>query len=382
MCGQFGFINVGTKNNYADDFIRDSFTTSMLRGVDSSGIASIDTLEGEHIIHKLPVAGNFFVTDRVTGNLIRATGDIHQLTMCHVRAATVGAIKLSNAHPFILEDNEDNVVIGTHNGTLTGWTTDPNARYFTTDSEWAISYILEEKADAFERFRGSFSFVWWDSREKVLNMARNCERPMAVAFLKSGAMAYASEAGMLYWLLERNKQELDGPIMFPDEDKLYKFPLGEPKNFTTTHLPKPSVTAHSSTNYYGSNYNRSYVYTNVEKVQAIIDRIAKEAANTAADPVEKVELVTEQEALNSYEFGWNDCDVEFTPVDTRSSDGATIGIAECFGAEFTAEIRGDVSKFSFSTTWKCKVLGIKETPQDQIMVLSLPYKVLELTPGD
>lgn len=99
MCGMMG-IMTGAREFFADDFIKDSFTTSMLRGVDSSGIAMIDPDTQRSLVHKLPIAGNFFVEDKVAAEIIKAAGAARSLTMCHVRAATVGKVTVSNAHPF------------------------------------------------------------------------------------------------------------------------------------------------------------------------------------------------------------------------------------------------------------------------------------------
>ena len=42
----------------------------MLRGEDSSGLASIEMSSGQYVVHKLPIAGNFFAEDTLARTMI------------------------------------------------------------------------------------------------------------------------------------------------------------------------------------------------------------------------------------------------------------------------------------------------------------------------
>lgn len=378
MCGQFGIMQP-KRNGYADDFIKDAFTASMLRGVDSSGIASIDMRHSTSIIHKLPVMGAFFAEDSFARSLIADAGVPDGLTMCHVRAATVGRVSLSNAHPFeIYRDGK--TVIGTHNGTLTNWAGKKGARPFNVDSEWAMSHIHAEGYDAFTDFSGAYSFVWWDSdHPKVLNMARNTQRPMAVCFMKDGGLAYASEPGMLYWLLERNHMKPEaGSIIELEAGKWYKFEVDNPKDFTTVDLPATAVsnTMMFGNNRYSTNTSTTYATTTVDKVNALLAKVGQNTA-PASQP-----SVYESEARMARDYGWLEQDVEFSPIEYRQEDNSVRGLVDVMGATFEGIVRGDVSTFPSTHTWHCKVLGVQDDSQELVMVVSKPYKTTQAVPMD
>ena len=111
-------------------------------------------------------------------------------------------------------------------------------------------------------------------------MARNSERPLAVAFLKSGGMAWASEPGMLYWLLERNTILMDGPVITLEAGQQYSFPVDKPKEFTKQKLPVKGF--FSSTN--RSNYTPRTYNTTIQDVDALIAK-AKEATAAPEEPL-------------------------------------------------------------------------------------------------
>lgn len=361
MCGIFGVVNT-SRQIYADDFISDAFVASMLRGVDSSGIASIDIPSGEYFLHKLPMAGMYFKDDKVVKRYVSYANNKETFTMCHVRAATVGSVTTSNAHPFEIEREDNTVLIGTHNGTLTGWKHERSAKGFDVDSEWALTQIAELGIKAFEDFTGAYAFVWWDGGDSsVIHMARNEQRPISVAFLQDGGMAYASEAGMLFWLLERNNIKLDGPIIHLEQGQHYMFPVSNPKEFTKELLPKKS---YNYTSTYGTNYTSTYK-SNVENVKALIDG-SKPAGTT----------VSKAEADLARDYGWYGVRAVFTPI--MYDDTTTEGIAEAHGHEFDAIILADcVSKgHNYNHDWLCTVIGVREKGDEIILVLSEPYKTI------
>lgn len=379
MCGQFGVMTKFTSHS-ADDFLSDAFIASMLRGVDSSGIANIDIGRNEYVMHKLPVAGLHFVGDSVAKRLMSYGTGAKQLSMCHVRAATVGKVTLSNAHPFVIE-RDTFTLIGTHNGTLTGWQSKRNGSKFQVDSEWALSRIADDGISAFEDFNGAYAFVWWQGDDKeYLCMARNKERPMAVAFLKDGSMAYASEAGMLYWLLERNNMHLEDRIMLLEDGKLYKFPQGNPQAYEIEDLPAPKSLVYVS-NHTGYNSSRNYNWSStVDRVKELITK----ASSVTSEPTPLGPAATyfpmayPPEIALARDYGWLDQIGEFSPVEVTTS-GYTEGILDIGGIEFDAFIRGDYTdEYPMDEIWKVKVLGVREDGTQLEMVLSKPYATIDL----
>lgn len=297
MCGIHGFINGNNRAVNADDFIRQSYVTNMLRGMDSSGIASIDADTGNVLVHKLPVNGMYFQQDKVASDLIRSANQKRHMTFCHVRAATQGSISMPNAHPFqaFNVDPETNTytreIVGIHNGTLNGWKNKKDGGKYDVDSEWAINRILAQGLDAFKEFAGAYAFVWWDSDDWLtLNIARNDQRTLYVAFTEGGGMAFASEAGQLVWMLERNKMKIEGDVRELTPGFLYKFDVEKPKEFTKEELPKYATPANVSTagspDYNRSTYTRTWNNT-VEKVAALLDKV-KGRDKTVASPTTPV----------------------------------------------------------------------------------------------
>lgn len=387
MCGQFGIMTNTSHVHTADDFLADAFVASMLRGVDSSGIVNIDTKKNEYNLHKLPVCGMHFVGDPTVKRYMAYATGVKQITMAHVRAATVGKVTMGNAHPFLI-DTDDNTLIGTHNGTLTGWANKPSARYYDVDSEWALSRIESEGVDAFKEFNGAYSFVWWQGKDKdVLNMARNKERPMSVAFLKNGGMAYASEPGMLFWLLERNNLFMDGKIILLDEGKHYKFNVSNPKEFTSEELPKAASTV--TTYYPQSTYSRNTTTTYRKTTVDAVDEMLKEIAlSEAAVPLEDTEneddrefqfpQAYDSEIAAARQYGWFDTEGEFTPLQVDGA-GNTRGIIETYGTEFDAIIRGDFTNiYSMNDIWKVTILGVQDDDKEIVMVCSRPSKTISV----
>lgn len=375
MCGLHG-IFTNKKEHNADSFMRNAFTANMLRGVDSSGVAQIDVDLNEYNYHKLPVSGNFFVQDGVADGILSAASKAKTLTMGHVRAATVGKVSMANAHPFVVEQEDEEygsrVLIGMHNGTLTGWSSNKNAKYYNVDSEWALNHIAEEGFDAFEDIRGAFCFTWWDSdKPTMLNIARNSERTLYVAMLKSGGLAYASEAGMLYWLLERNKVEMDGPILELEAGYWYKFDVDDVKNFDKLKLPSTSYT------YTAVQPKVTTSPTVVSKVAALLERAKNQGATALVPSTNNVTTLPKRDrnvSMAEYKAA-RDLHMlgevaAFVPY-MEWAEGIE-GTATLNGSEVTATVRGYDTNFSEDEVWNCKVIGVQDNDDEIVVILSPP----------
>lgn len=386
MCGIHGFINGNTKAELnSDDYVRSGFITNMLRGTDSSGIGVV-TPKGDYDVAKLPLPGMHMSGHKHANQLISKARGLNTASMCHVRAATVGDVSYDNAHPFIVEDDDGNVVVGVHNGTLQNWRGKTDAKYWDVDSGWAMSRLQAEKADAFEEFMGAFAFVWWDSENPtVLNMARNKERPMYVAFTDDGNMVYASEAGMLHWLCERHRIKISGAVKDLEPDHLYQFHIATPTKFNKTKLPVyvPAATSYSS--YGSSNYNTAYntSRSTVQRMDAIFDSIKKEE--------ESVQHPLSDEPDTGKQG--NASDAEMRDAHSMNMLGST-GIFEAMGADdetgnlygsFTSDdydgethavMRNVPDDIDWATggTWKVRVEGVRDSGNDFLFIVSQPIE--------
>lgn len=296
MCGIHGVINTNVPEINSDEFIKSGFIAGMLRGVDSSGVAVIDTKEQLFDLRKLPISGNLFVEDKHFRSLLPDIRSKNTISIAHTRAATVGKVAEYTTHPFNFYDQETGrEMVGVHNGTLTGWASRQGANKYDVDSNWALATIFEKGLEAFKSFTGSYCFVWWDSdKPGVLNIARNNDRPMHVAFTKKGSMLFASEPGMIYWLADRHSIVLDGEVKSLRPGLLYSFDLENLSDPKTEELPKVSYPV-TSYNYRGTTPvdSRSIV----QRVQDFLDEVMKDdkklevvAKNTKPTMVSKEEI--------------------------------------------------------------------------------------------
>lgn len=245
MCGLHGSVS-GTANLNADDFVQDSFTANMLRGVDSAGIAIINAKQH---IHKLTVSGNVFTTTSAFKSLLPEIRKTNTATICHTRAATVGAVIMDNSHPFTFEKNGV-TIIGAHNGTVSGWHAAYDGNQHYNDSSWLINKLLVEGDACLSNVTGAFALVWWrsDTPDKIY-FARNSERTLHIMYTEEGNMLYASEHGMLHWIAERTKNKRDGDIYMLEENHVYTIDIKSPREFTKKkietvwHVHTPPATA-------------------------------------------------------------------------------------------------------------------------------------------
>lgn len=240
MCGIVGIIN-GTGYRTASkplcDYLANAIVADSLRGMDSTGIVQKGR-DRKMYWAKEAVDGSTFVKMPVAHGYIRDADD-SPFTLVHNRAATEGKVTAKNAHPFEhLGNGGKRWVIGVHNGTLNDWKKYQSAEGFEVDSDWALSRIAEEKEDAFTKFDGAYTFVWYDDEKPdSLFMARNALRPMWINYIKgTNRMIFGSEAGMMAWLAGRNGLQVDGPWISLEQDYLFEFSLDNPREFKKTRL--------------------------------------------------------------------------------------------------------------------------------------------------
>jgi len=303
MCGIIGFINAmplsGTTGERhvsyltkADDVMTNGVVACSVRGMDSTGVFQVNG-KGKVFVHKLPVNASMFIQDKVSKQFLKDTMT-SPITVFHTRAATEGRVNLNNAHPFTALDSKNRLLVGVHNGTLSGWKSAKDSGRFEVDSEWAMNRLAQDPFDAFEDFRGAWSFVYWkEEQPSVLYFARNKERPMWMLFTKNRKHAiFGSEPGMLSWIAQRENIDV--------EDTVYELPVDhavivdvhadtlEIKHAFNSQLPAPK-TVYVPT----GSYSSTTIYRDSRKdtLSATMAKILSEAAeafrkgiNTTAAP--------------------------------------------------------------------------------------------------
>jgi hypothetical protein len=147
-------------------------------------------------------------------------------------------VTIENAHPFEFEH-----VVGVHNGTVLKWSLKDLHGYedFEVDSQIIYSHLSHSGLieDVWKDADGALALVYWDKRTKKLNMIRNKERPLWVAYSGDNkTVLWASEVGMLYAAANRNGMRVrDAFQTVPNT--LYTFSQleGGTMNHTTRDLP-------------------------------------------------------------------------------------------------------------------------------------------------
>lgn len=232
MCGIVGVISHSKWGiDYADrDIFIQLLTVGILRGNDGTGVIIADD-KGAHRTLKIGAPpqtlfedGKFknFFTQNV-GNYGEGKPKDRML-IGHNRATSVGASNTANAHP-----HEVGNITLVHNGTLKAYSTLPEIKSATVDSLALCSGIAELGIDeAISRTHGSYAIVYYNAEDNTVNFLRNSERPLAFATDSTRERLYfASEKGMLRWILEREK--VHGVVLSElKEDTLLTFHQGNP----------------------------------------------------------------------------------------------------------------------------------------------------------
>ena len=91
----------------------------------------------------------------------------------HSRSASRGSNDVENAHPFVIQDNPNRLVIGVHNGTITNESElerkfDIKSVYTKTDSQLLFEIMSkgqDETIELLKSYRGSAALVWYIHQE-------------------------------------------------------------------------------------------------------------------------------------------------------------------------------------------------------------------------
>lgn len=222
MCGLVGMM--GDLHSRHKDMMADLLFLDSLRGLDSTGVACIRS-NGDVHVAKTTIPGYEFVQTHLFKEGLRLTDDIW---IGHNRYGTVGKNHKTNAHPFLVEDDDgDPLLVGAHNGTLKNkWEIDQHPAKYGTDSE-ALFNLIEDVGPrrALAQVEGAWALTWYDWAEDGMFFIRNKERPLTFAYSKDKKQFFwASEAWMLRTAASRNNVELD-TVFQMNEDMLYRLDI-------------------------------------------------------------------------------------------------------------------------------------------------------------
>lgn len=221
MCGHVGILGPGITSSdikVLDDLAR----VCVVRGKDGAGILQGKTdyqrLNYRHAKTGYEIGDLIWQQKQKEGDKWLFNDPSDNFFCVHVRAATVGSITQKNAHPFEFAN-----IVAMHNGTLKA--TDYYAKDDRTDSELMIKDMSNkgiEKVLQNLDADSAYALVALDKKTHQIVFARNKHRPLCFAVnAQRGVMYYASESGMLSWVLSRNDIKYEKILIF-NEDMTYR----------------------------------------------------------------------------------------------------------------------------------------------------------------
>jgi predicted glutamine amidotransferase len=238
MCGIFGFVNGGYRYMpKAKKLIEELTIVDVLRGSDGTGMAVLPEKRDELIVYKRGLWGPEFLTSNGYQKTLAPFISDARMVIGHNRAASSNNLGDHRAHPFT---NRHITLV--HNGYINNaWGITPKGFGPDVDSEAAAYAIAEHGAQAgLEKLKGAFALVWYDSKERTLNIARNEGREMVLAFIKdSNVVWWASEMDMLWLVLNRNDVKMDGLFKIVPTYVHLKFPVDDPRSFSRHPFMRP-----------------------------------------------------------------------------------------------------------------------------------------------
>lgn len=207
MCGLIGAFRADNANlTKLDHFMWQGLYMSALRGMGGTGVGLVHREYGLDLAKSHVSSPNFLCSeewDWIDRHLTTA-----RAALGHTRSATQGGVKTKNAHPFLMRDEEKGTgIMMIHNGHIKNWAQlSPHTYSHEVDSAHVCHSLFTRGAiPTLEMIEGAYTLVWYDLKEKTLNMARNQERELFYTTDKDKTcLWFMSELDMLSSVLKRN----------------------------------------------------------------------------------------------------------------------------------------------------------------------------------
>lgn len=244
MCGIVGMV-VKSKTGFIkqqEDSFYQMLYADVLRGNDSTGVIGVEQDSTFHIA-KEAISAEWFINQLDNDPISNAMWRDGKAYIGHNRKSTIGKTTDENAHPFVV--NEEFAMV--HNGTLfahrqlADTTVDSEALAIHLHKAFTNEDYIDDVNDALGKVNGAYAVAMYDQRNHVVRILRNKERPLCYVET-SNAWYFASEGGMLYWILTRNgygAKDID--IKAVPEHMLITFDLDTNKVFEEQLSPKKYI---------------------------------------------------------------------------------------------------------------------------------------------
>lgn len=243
MCGIVGVITAANNgfSQKQENAFYELLQVDVLRGEDSTGVVFIEN-DGSYGVMKEATPA-YYCMDNMKHEYQfgKSMFNWGKAMIGHNRKATVGKIKDDTAHPFVI----DNTFAMVHNGTLY------NHRQLAqteVDSEALAKHLqphlgpdfqLETFEEAVGKVEGAFAIAAYNQVNEGVYLMRNNQRPLSLAITKDDGVFFASELGMLYWILGRNDINLKDVQISPlKENTLFHYDLRKNEYSFTEYTPK------------------------------------------------------------------------------------------------------------------------------------------------
>jgi len=259
MCGLVGMA--GTLDTIDVTVFKQLLFVDTLRGDDSTGVASVDYAKNIDWVKATGAA-----IDLIERKTFDRVVTQHKCVLIgHNRYGTMGSKTNGNAHPF-----ECDHIVGAHNGTITYPSKNSlqDGATFDTDSEAIFNNIAIHGIEAtIPKLDGAYALVYYNKEEDTINLIRNDKRTLFYTYdTLTQTLYWASEEGMLAWILDRNKLPYL-PITALPVDRLMSFPIpnGNQAFSDITYMdlegfiPPPTLAPAYGSSRFPTNYsNRDY----------------------------------------------------------------------------------------------------------------------------
>jgi hypothetical protein len=244
MCGIVGMVvkaNTGLQKQHEDTFYQLLYADA-LRGEDSTGIIGVEKDTTFHIA-KEAVTSSWFIPQLDAHKIGKDMWRDGKAYIGHNRKSTIGKTVDENAHPFTVNDEFAMV----HNGTLfnhrelADTVVDSEALAIHLHKAFTEDNYKETLETALGKVNGAYAVAMYDQRKNHVRLLRNKDRPLSIVETPN-AWYWASEAGLLIWILSRNGYDISKcPIKNVTEHTLLTFDLDKTTLTEEVLVPKKST---------------------------------------------------------------------------------------------------------------------------------------------